>query len=98
MNLRYKKIFRTNLIKLRPFLLLKIFKPILNYGLYGLQFRSTNLLTFKQINTIRIKISRCLKKVTRRFFKIYLRIFFQMSATRKPNLSRMGKGSGPVTS
>ena len=96
MNLRYKKPLRIDFIKYTALSVLNPHRSSLHFGLYGLQFITTNFLTYKQLNTVRVKISRGFKQISNRFYKIYLRIFFPLSITRKPGLSRMGKGSGQI--
>jgi len=95
MNLRFRKTLRVNFIFIPTDAFIKK-TGLLKYGFYGLQLLNTSILTYKQINTLRIKISRGIKSISKRYYKIYLRIFFCISITKKPNLTRMGKGSGAV--
>jgi len=95
MNLKFKKTFRFSFLKKRK--LSSVIKTkSLHFGTFGIQAVSFGFLTYKQINTVRIKISRKLKKIENVRYKIYIRIFFTFSVTYKPKLSRMGKGSGSI--
>ena len=98
MNLRFKKSPRVNIKKadINPFLSKKLHK--LKHGNYGLKLLNDKILTYKQLNGIRLAFVRKLRKSGVRFFKIYFRIYFVISLTRKPNLSRMGKGVGSIYS
>jgi large subunit ribosomal protein L16 len=62
-------------------------------GFYGLKTVATGTLTTKQLETIRRTIAR----ITKRSGKIIINIFFKQPLTKKPLLSRMGKGSGSVS-
>jgi len=96
MNLTYKKPFRINIQNLSLNLLEKCALNKLKFGFYGLKTMSTSFIVFNQLELVRIKISRSLKKFGHFFFKIYIRVFLTISRTRKPQLTRMGKGSGPI--
>jgi large subunit ribosomal protein L16 len=94
MNLKYKKINRYNFhIKNIKTSKLSVIKP----GFLGIQSLSTSFVTYKQINSVRVLISRGIKKLkSSTYFRIYIRVFFLYSLTKKPALTRMGKGSGPI--
>jgi large subunit ribosomal protein L16 len=62
------------------------------FGDYGLQAVEPVWLTAAQIESMRVTISRRLKKVG----KLYLRIFPDKPVTKKPAETRMGKGKGNV--
>ena len=61
-------------------------------GFYGLQVLEPGTLTPKQIEMARRVISR----ITKRVGKIFINVFCNYPLTKKPLLSRMGKGSGPI--
>lgn len=60
------------------------------FGEYGLQAVEPSRVTAQQIESMRITISRNLKKVG----KLFLRIFPDKPITKKPAETRMGKGKG----
>jgi len=62
------------------------------FGEYGLQAVEPAWLTAQQIESMRIAISRKLKKVG----KMFLRVFPDKPITKKPAETRMGKGKGGV--
>lgn len=62
------------------------------FGEYGLQAIDPGWLTAQQIESIRITMSRKLKKIG----KLFLRVFPDKPVTKKPAETRMGKGKGPV--
>ena len=62
----------------------------LEYGEFGLIAAEPGWITARQIESIRVTISRKLKKVG----KFFLRIFPQKSVSKKPAETRMGKGKG----
>ena len=64
----------------------------IKYGFYGLKIVTPGILTPKQIETARRVISR----ETKRIGKIFIRIFFSLPITKKPLMSRMGKGCGVI--
>src|SRR4051812_6558607 len=94
MNLKFKKHFRLSFSSNNDLSLINVNN--LKYGMYGLQALSFSIVTYKQINSFRIKLSRSLKKTESLRFKIYIRIFFIYPLTQKPKLTRMGKGSGSI--
>ncbi len=61
-----------------------------SFGEYGLQAKEGNWITARQIESARIAINRYLK----RGGKIWIRIFPQLSVTKKPLEVRMGSGKG----
>ena len=61
-------------------------------GSYGLKAISSGFLTAKQLETAR----RVIARITKRTGKILIRVFFNQPLTKKPLLTRMGKGSGPI--
>lgn len=63
-------------------------------GFYGLKIIESGIITPKQLETIR----RIFTKITKRAGKIYINISFSQPLTKKPLLSRMGKGCGGVNS
>lgn len=61
-----------------------------SFGEYGLEALEPKWLTAQQIESMRITISRKLKKVGR----LFLRVFPDKPVTKKPAETRMGKGKG----
>lgn len=64
----------------------------IEFGEFGLQAVEPGWLTAQQIESIRVTMSRKLKKVG----KLFLRVFPDKPVTKKPAETRMGKGKGPV--
>jgi large subunit ribosomal protein L16 len=95
MNLKFKKNFRPLLLTKRASNILTN-RNTLNYGTFGIQSLNYGYLTYNEINSIRIKMSRLLKSNIKIKYKIIIRVFFIHSVTQKPKLSRMGKGSGSI--
>ena len=62
------------------------------FGEYGLQAVEPSRVTAQQIESIRVTMSRSLKKAG----KFFLRIFPDKPITKKPAETRMGKGKGSV--
>lgn len=62
------------------------------FGEYGLQAIDPGWITAQQIESIRVTMSRRLKKIG----KLFLRVFPDKPVTKKPAETRMGKGKGPV--
>lgn len=62
----------------------------LEFGDYGLQAVEPAWLTAQQIESMRIAVSRNLKKVG----SLFLRVFPDKPVTKKPAETRMGKGKG----
>jgi large subunit ribosomal protein L16 len=83
----YKKIHK---IKISSLINKKL--STIKYGLHGLKVVKPGILTAKQIETARRVISR----ETKRVGKVFIRVFFNLPITKKPLLSRMGKGCGPI--
>ena len=63
-----------------------------DFGFYGIKSVVSGILTAKQVEASRRVISR----KTNRIGKIFIRIFFNLAKTKKPLLSRMGKGCGSI--
>ena len=61
-----------------------------SFGEYGLQALEPAWITSRQIEAARVAVTRCIK----RGGKVWIRIFPQKSATKKPAETRMGKGKG----
>jgi large subunit ribosomal protein L16 len=85
---QYKKL-HNNKKKIK---ILKMFLSVIKFGSCGLKALGYGYLNGKQLETARRVISR----ITKRIGKIIFRIFFFQSVTKKPLLSRMGKGSGVI--
>jgi large subunit ribosomal protein L16 len=64
----------------------------IDFGEYGLQALENGWITARQIEAVRVAISRKMKKGG----KIWIRIFPDRPATKKPQDTRMGKGKGNV--
>ncbi len=62
------------------------------FGEYGLQAVDPTWMTARQIEAMRVALSRHLKKVGR----LFLRVFPDKPVTKKPAETRMGKGKGNV--
>jgi large subunit ribosomal protein L16 len=67
---------------------------LLKNGVYGLKTLKFGIITKKQSEAIRKAISR----VTFRIGKVILNLCLNKPITKKPLLSRMGKGSGAIHS
>jgi large subunit ribosomal protein L16 len=65
---------------------------VLIYGFFGLKSVIGGILTSKQLETAR----RVVTRETGRLGRVFIRIFFCFSKTKKPLHSRMGKGSGVI--
>jgi len=61
-----------------------------SFGTYGLKALEPGWITSRQIEAVRITISRRVRKVG----KMWIRIFPHKSITKKPAETRMGKGKG----
>ena len=62
----------------------------LSFGEFGLQSLEHGWLTARQIEASRIAMTRCIK----RGGKVWIRVFPQLSITKKPAETRMGSGKG----
>jgi len=60
------------------------------FGTFGLKALESGWITSRQIEAVRITISRKVRKVG----KMWIRIFPHKSITKKPAETRMGKGKG----
>lgn len=65
---------------------------IIIFGFYGLKSMKYGVLKLAQLEVIR----RILTKALKRSAKIYIRVFFYFPITKKPLLTRMGKGVGAI--
>jgi large subunit ribosomal protein L16 len=66
----------------------------LKKGFYGLKVLESGIITPKQLETAR----RVIARITKRIGKIFINISCNHPLTKKPLLSRMGKGSGGIDS
>lgn len=66
----------------------------LRKGYYGLKVLQAGVITYKQLETVRRIISR----ITKRTGKIFINVSCNHPITKKPLLSRMGKGVGGIDS
>jgi large subunit ribosomal protein L16 len=64
----------------------------LKFGYYGIKSLQSGILDINQLETIR----RIITKLTKRYSKIYIRVYFHHPVTIKPLLTRMGKGVGNI--
>jgi large subunit ribosomal protein L16 len=65
---------------------------LIKYGMYALQAVVAGILKPIQVEAVR----RVITRETQRVGKIFVRIRFNFPVTKKPLLSRMGKGTGPI--
>jgi len=72
----------------------KISAISLKKGFYGLKVIEAGIITPKQLETLR----RIIARITKRMGKILINVSFNHALTKKPLLSRMGKGSGNIHS
>ena len=70
----------------------KLFISVVKFGFFGLKVLESCILTPSQVENFR----RLIVKQTKRAGKLYIRVFFNYPLTKKPLLTRMGKGVGPV--
>jgi len=70
----------------------KLFISEVKFGFFGLKVLESCILTPYQVENFR----RLIVKQTKRAGKLYIRVFFNFPLTKKPLLTRMGKGVGPV--
>ena len=70
----------------------KLFISVVKFGFFGLKVLDSCILTPSQVENFR----RLIVKQTKRTGKLYIRVFFNFPLTKKPLLTRMGKGVGPV--
>ena len=87
---KYKKYHTTKNIHKKANNNLRIVKK----GIYGLKILEFGIITPRQVETARRLISR----ITKRVGKTIINVHFNQALTKKPLLSRMGKGSGSVDS
>ena len=87
-NIKYKKKYKKNYNKIVS----SNFISCIKLGIFGLKAVTGGVLIAKQLETMR----RVISKLTRRNSKIKIRIFFLHPMTKKPLLTRMGKGVGVV--
>ena len=83
----YKKLHKKNL-----FSKVSANSSLIKYGVYALKVVASGILTPTQVEAAR----RVLSRKTKRIGKIIIRVSFNFPVTKKPLLSRMGKGSGPI--
>lgn len=69
---------------------------ILIKGNYGIKSLVTCFIKYKYLERLRRNIAKQFKRLEKKRFKIYFRIFIWQFYTKKPLLSRMGKGVGPI--
>ena len=86
-NIKYKKNHKPSFLNLK-LKQQKLFNC--HNGIVGLKAIENGFLTYNQIEACRKTIRRILKKQG----VVYLRVFTNVSITKKPVASRMGKGKG----
>jgi large subunit ribosomal protein L16 len=64
----------------------------LSFGEIGLQAKATSFITSRQIESVRVCVTRELKREG----KLWIRIFPHKPVTKQPAETRMGKGKGDV--
>lgn len=88
--IRYKKKH-----KKKKFLnILSKFLGLIHYGYFGIKTHNSNIITIKQMETVR----KIFVKITKRTGKLFIRVYFFFPKTSKSLLSRMGKGVGSIKS
>jgi len=89
-----KKTFKFDLNKI-SFNLAKKYRII--FGNYGIKSLTRGLIDHKNIESLRRKLSKQLKKINNlNRSKLFFRLSLWKSFTHKPMLSRMGKGAGTI--
>ena len=86
----YKKYHKNNKIFKNE----KITLATLKKGFYGFKVLQSGIITPKQIEVIR----RVVARITKRIGKTFINVSCTQSLTKKPLLSRMGKGVGSIDS
>jgi ribosomal protein L16/L10AE len=89
-HIKYKFFFKR---KIKNNFILRPFVKSLQYGSYGLMSTKNFKVTYKEMESVRVSISKKYKKLT----KIWLRFKFDIPLTEKPQV-RMGKGKGRINS
>ena len=87
---KYKKYHTTKNINIKANISLRLVKK----ATYGIKILEFGVITPKQVETARRLISR----ITKRAGKSFINVHFNQPITKKPLLSRMGKGAGGVDS
>lgn len=67
-------------------------------GNYGIQSLGVCLIKYQYLERLRRNISKQFKRLEKKRFKIFFRVFIWQFYTQKPILSRMGKGVGSIHS
>lgn len=65
-------------------------------GNYGIKSLATCFIKYQYLERLRRSIAKQFKRLEKKRFKIYFRVFIWQFYTKKPMLSRMGKGVGPI--
>jgi large subunit ribosomal protein L16 len=86
-NITYKKQH-----KIKLSLITNKTSSTVKYGTYAIKAVNAGILTAKQVESSR----RVISKETKRTGRVFIRVFFNLSKTKKPLLSRMGKGCGVI--
>jgi large subunit ribosomal protein L16 len=81
---KHKKIFFLNI--------LSKFLGSIHYGYFGVKTQNSNIITTKQMETVR----KIFVKITKRTGKLFIRVYFFFPKTGKSLSSRMGKGVGSI--
>lgn len=91
----WKKNYKFSLVKL-PLILNKKYKII--FGNLGIKSLNSGFVMQKHLENVRRKLSKQFKRLnTNNKTKIFIRLYVWKAYTKKPMLSRMGKGAGPIT-
>lgn len=72
--------------------ILSKFLGSIHYGFFGVKTQNSNIITTKQMETVR----KIFVKITKRTGKLFIRVYFFFPKTSKSLLSRMGKGVGSI--
>jgi large subunit ribosomal protein L16 len=83
----YKKKYKVKHIKK-----IKNYTGKVQFGVYGIKTMESSIFLSQELEVVRRMISR----ITKRFSKVLIRVFFCQPVTKKPLKSRMGKGVGVI--
>jgi len=90
----YKKVHK---LLLQRYVLSAFSRPRCGKGDYCIKTVSFGFVLFKNLEYLRRRVVRQLRRYSNTFFKIKIRVFIWRFLTKKPLLSRMGKGVGGLT-
>jgi large subunit ribosomal protein L16 len=91
----WKKTYKFSLLKC-SYYLNKRYKII--FGNFGLKSLNSGLVSQRHLENVRRKLSKQFKRLNSiSKIKIYIRLYIWKAYTKKPMLSRMGKGAGVIS-